>query len=87
MYHERLGYEGPKNNLIRIRWYGSHVNPPSEVWMERKRRNNEGKNPTFDSVKERFLLKNKYVEQYMQGTFTTAAHFRQKAQKVPLSNA
>lgn len=27
-----------KGNIIRVRWYGSHPNPPAECWMERKTR-------------------------------------------------
>ena len=25
MYHNRIGLEGPRGNLIRVRWYGDHL--------------------------------------------------------------
>ncbi len=53
--------------------------------MERKRRNNDGDNPTFDSVKERFLLKKKNVDAYLRGKWSTAQANRRKVQEGNLS--
>lgn len=33
-----IGIETKKGNLIRVRWYGSHPNPPQDCFMERKTR-------------------------------------------------
>lgn len=32
------GLRGTKGNIIRIRWYGSHANPPPDCFVERKTR-------------------------------------------------
>jgi len=70
MYHERIGGDTPRGNLVRIRWYGSSVNPPSYVFMERKTRQ-AGTYKVDESVKERFRIKRENVMPYMNGTWST----------------
>eukprot|EP01114_Cavostelium_apophysatum_P015378 TRINITY_DN4169_c0_g1_i1.p1 TRINITY_DN4169_c0_g1~~TRINITY_DN4169_c0_g1_i1.p1 ORF type:complete len:790 (-),score=213.02 TRINITY_DN4169_c0_g1_i1:26-2395(-) len=69
MYHERTGIDTERGNLIRIRWYGDHVNPPSKVFMERKTRN-AALYQVDSSIKERFLLNNENVMPYLRGDYT-----------------
>lgn len=80
MYHNRIGIEGPRGNLIRVRWYGDHVNPPSFVFMERKTRQGMAYN-VDEAIKERFRVKNENVQPYMEGKWTT----RQKLEKMVLA--
>lgn len=68
MYHERTGIETARGNLIRVRWYGDHVNPPKKVFIERKTRN-PGQYEVDNSIKERFLLGEEYVLPYLKGHF------------------
>ena len=51
---------------IRIRWYGSA--PPNEVFMERKTHKEDWTGES--SVKERFIIKEKHVDEYIAGTYT-----------------
>eukprot|EP01111_Echinosteliopsis_oligospora_P008417 TRINITY_DN2406_c0_g1_i1.p1 TRINITY_DN2406_c0_g1~~TRINITY_DN2406_c0_g1_i1.p1 ORF type:complete len:771 (-),score=201.87 TRINITY_DN2406_c0_g1_i1:24-2336(-) len=71
MYHERTGLAGPKGNIIRVRWYGSHANPTQECWMERKTRQkksaDEGLRAIDEAIKQRFRINESKVLPYMEG--------------------
>jgi len=73
MYHARTGIEGAKGNIIRVRWYGSHPNPPPECWMERKTRQVVSDTEYYsidEAVKERFRIHERNVHAYMRGEWS-----------------
>jgi len=70
MYHQRIGFEGSKGNLIRIRWYGETVNPPEYVFIERKTRKLFGGLALENAIKERFRIKESNVSNYLSGDWT-----------------
>ena len=51
---------------LRFRWYGR--NPPSEVFVERKTHREDWTGET--SIKSRFMMKEKHVNDYIAGNFT-----------------
>jgi SPX domain protein involved in polyphosphate accumulation/uncharacterized membrane protein YidH (DUF202 family) len=68
MYHDRIpALEKDRGNLIRIRWYGDHVNPTPEVYVERKTRVPHGHYTIDEAVKERFPIKSEKVLPYLKG--------------------
>eukprot|EP00026_Physarum_polycephalum_P000999 Phypoly_transcript_01000.p1 GENE.Phypoly_transcript_01000~~Phypoly_transcript_01000.p1 ORF type:complete len:797 (+),score=119.30 Phypoly_transcript_01000:240-2630(+) len=84
MYHARTGIEGPKGNIIRVRWYGSHPNPPPECWMERKTRQVVTDTEYYsidEAVKERFRIHERNVRAYMQGEWNVEKKLESQLRK------
>eukprot|EP01134_Creolimax_fragrantissima_P002653 CFRG2653T1 len=71
LYQERI--EKTQHALaIRLRWYGT---TPSEVFVERKTHHEDWTGEK--SVKERFMLKEKYVNEYLKGNYDFNAREKQ----------
>lgn len=65
LYRGRIQKE-ENAEAIRFRWYGSEE--PSNIFVERKTHKEDWTGET--SVKERFLIKEKHIDDYMTGKFT-----------------
>lgn len=79
LYHGRLEKtEGAQ--AVRLRWYGSES--PNEVFIERKIHREDWTGEI--SVKSRFLLKEKHVDAFLEGSYTmdkTIAKLRESGRK------
>ncbi|KAJ3112993.1 vacuolar transporter chaperone [Phlyctochytrium bullatum] len=65
LYHNRMRRDEGAQNL-RFRWYGKRDNT-SEVWVERKTHHEDWTGEK--SIKERFSMKDKYLNAYLRGEY------------------
>ncbi|KAJ3218384.1 vacuolar transporter chaperone [Dinochytrium kinnereticum] len=65
LYHERMKRDEGAQNL-RFRWYGKR-DDTNEVWVERKTHHEDWTGEK--SIKERFPIKEKYLNAYLRGEF------------------
>ena len=63
LYQDKVDRK-PGDQIIRLRWYGSKEST-REIFVERKVRE-QGE----EEVKDRFLIKEKYVDEFLKGTYS-----------------